>query len=104
MPFAYAGTRRRRNRDRRRAHDAATADAGPRSETTQPSTQPSTQSPQAERQGPGDRADSADRDPPASRTEQPETRREGRQGGVGEQDLHDPGSRDPDAPPVDNRS
>ncbi len=43
MPFAYAGTRRRRNRDRRRTHDAIGADAGQRGDNPQ-APQPSTES------------------------------------------------------------
>lgn len=99
MPFAYAGTRRRRNRDRRRAHDAPEHSAG---------TQNREGSPDAREE----------RDPTATRRasseESPtmhEARRnnaagqEGKSGEeIGSQDLHDPGSRDPDAPPVDNRS
>lgn len=98
MPFAYAGTRRRRNRDRRRAHDA-------------PENSPGTQN----REGAPDARE--ERDPTATRRASSEesptmhesrrhnaTGQESKSEGIGSEDLHDPGSRDPDAPPVDNRS
>ncbi|MDT6961816.1 MULTISPECIES: hypothetical protein [unclassified Cupriavidus] len=92
MPFAYAGTRRRRNRDRRRAHDTLESSAA----------QPDGTRPTEARE---------ERDPTATRRaadEERATAREPQRGemppGVGSEDLLDPGSRDPDAPPVDNRS
>lgn len=69
MPFAYAGTRRRRNRDRRRTRE------------------------EIEKNAAGESADKARAD-----------RRDEMPPGVGAQDLRDPDSRDPDAPPVENKS
>ena len=100
MPFAYAGTRRRRNRDRRRAHDAIGADAGQRGDNPQ-APQPSTES------GPQSSPQSSPQSGPQSNPLEERGKQEGRGNaspGEDEQDLHDPGSRDPDAPPVDNRS
>ncbi|QET04517.1 MULTISPECIES: hypothetical protein [Cupriavidus] len=84
MPFAYAGTRRRRNRDRRRAHDDlqnGSAEGSPNA---------SSAASERQREGHG---------------EIKENRSKGEiTPGVGERDLRDPGSRDPDAPPVENNS
>lgn len=81
MPFAYAGTRRRRNRDRRRAHDDlqnGSSEGSPNASS------------ERQREGNG---------------EVRETKPKGEiTPGVGERDLRDPGSRDPDAPPVENNS
>ncbi|MGO4415925.1 MULTISPECIES: hypothetical protein [Cupriavidus] len=97
MPFAYAGTRRRRNRDRRRNHDAIGADAGQRGENPQAPQSSPQSSPQSNAEPSGPQSNpQAERGKPDERGNAPP--------GVGEQDLHDPGSRDPDAPPVDNRS
>lgn len=92
MPFAYAGTRRRRNRDRRRSHDTLESSAA-----------------QPDSARPTDARD--ERDPTRTRSAPDEERATASQGqrgemppGVGSEDLLDPGSRDPDAPPVDNRS
>ncbi|WP_313817374.1 hypothetical protein [Cupriavidus sp.] len=104
MPFAYAGTRRRRNRDRRRNHDAVSADAGQRGDNPQ-APQSGTES------GAQSGAQSSPQSGPQSGPKSNPLAERGKQEGRGnaspgedEQDLHDPGSRDPDAPPVDNRS
>lgn len=90
MPFAYAGTRRRRNRDRRRAHDTMAADSG---------------KPEAAKAGEGPLSERRVMPTPDG---EHDTVRRARQGemppGVDGDDLSDPGNRDPDAPPVDNRS
>nr|WP_315594404.1 hypothetical protein [uncultured Cupriavidus sp.] len=90
MPFAYAGTRRRRNRARRRNADEHN--------TTQ-------------QEGPSGAEARDERDPVATRrasnpdvpvardTQGSEAPPRG-----GSQDLLDPGSRDPDAPSTDNHS
>ncbi len=94
MPFAYAGTRRRRNRDRRRTHDSQeTSTAQQERESTRP-------------------ADAREeRDPMAARCASDEERANDRKTGRGEmssgaggEESLEPGGRDPDAPPVDNRS
>lgn len=102
MPFAYAGTRRRRNRDRRRSHDAITADTGDRRENPQtPQSGPQSNSGSESNSRPQSNS-GPQSNPLAERGKQEE--RGHAPPGVDEQDLHDPGSRDPDAPPVDNRS
>ncbi|RZT39078.1 hypothetical protein [Cupriavidus agavae] len=106
MPFAYAGTRRRRNRDRRRAHDAN--DAKPSDpDRAEASPDPRAESPLARNEGSGqpERRDTSDVDRPARQeTPRGDVERGEVVPGIGSQDLLDPGNRDPDAPPVDNRS
>lgn len=75
MPFAYAGTRRRRNRDRRRSHG-----------------EPQSEGAQASPNGADDKPRS---DEPRDASSQRESKGEIAPG-VGE--------RDPDAPPVENNS
>lgn len=90
MPFAYAGTRRRRNRARRRnadEHNTAQQD-GPSGAEARDERDPVATRRASNPDGPAARGAQNGEAPP----------------GVGSQDLPDPGSRDPDAPPVDNRS
>ncbi|GJG96975.1 hypothetical protein [Cupriavidus pauculus] len=92
MPFAYAGTRRRRNRDRRRSPDSLENPATPQKREAAPDAR-------EERDPLATRKASNEESPTARKDERGEM-----QPGVGSEDLVDPGNRDPDAPPVDNRS
>ncbi|MEN7530692.1 MULTISPECIES: hypothetical protein [unclassified Cupriavidus] len=102
MPFAYAGTRRRRNRDRRRASDTPDANS-PEHKAQTPSESPLARN---ESTGNAERRESTGIDHDRSKPDERRGDIERGEGGSGltSQDLHDPGSRDPNAPPVDNRS
>ena len=97
MPFAYAGTRRRRNRDRRRSHDA------PQNSPTPQNREGATDA-RDERDPLAARRASSEENPAARDSQRDATRREDSSQGIGSQDLNDPGTRDPDAPPADDRS
>lgn len=97
MPFAYAGTRRRRNRDRRRTHDALDA------KTTQPDRAGTTD---ARRDG--DARDAAS--PNASTVNargaantSPSHSEAAPRRGVDSDDPADPGNRDPERDPNRDR-
>lgn len=106
MPFAYAGTRRRRNRDRRRAHESPENNAATRDREGAPDARDSRDARDAreERDPLATRRASSEESPGAREGQRATTRQEDPPAGIGSQDLLDPGSREPDAPPVDNRS
>ncbi|WP_066740021.1 hypothetical protein [Cupriavidus sp. D384] len=100
MPFAYAGTRRRRNRDRRRTHESPENSAASQSRENGPDAREE-RDPLVTRRASGEESP-ADRE--AQRATTGPDNQADKPAGIGSQDLHDPGSREPDAPPVDNRS
>jgi hypothetical protein len=100
MPFAYAGTRRRRNRDRRRTHESPENNAATQNREGAPDARDARE----ERDPLATRRASSEESPGAGEGQRATTRQEDQPAGIGSQDLLDPGSRDPDAPPVDNRS
>ncbi|WP_146002138.1 hypothetical protein [Cupriavidus pauculus] len=97
MPFAYAGTRRRRNRDRRRPNESPENSANPQNREGAPEAR-------EERDPLATRRASSEENPTAREGQRATTRQDDSSAGIGSQDLQDPDSRDPDAPPVDNRS
>lgn len=103
MPFAYAGTRRRRNRDRRRTHESPANNAATQSREGTPDAREGREA-RDERDPLATRRASSEESPVAREGQRATTRQEDPPAGIGSQDLLDPGSRDPDAPPVDNRS
>lgn len=103
MPFAYAGTRRRRNRDRRRAHESPENNAATRDREGAPDARDARDA-REERDPLATRRAASEESPGAREGQRATTRQEDQPAGIGSQDLLDPGSREPDAPPVDNRS